>query len=64
MRFDPENCNDVCGFRYCVDGTEVIRYGPGWSRSTVVSPVEIEDSLTPYQYALLRQNRRATFRSV
>lgn len=64
MRIDPENCNDVCGTTYCVDGTEVIRYGPGLSRSTVYSPVEIEDSLTSYQQALLHQNRRAGIRSV
>lgn len=64
MRIDPQNCNEVCGFMYCVDGPDVVRYGPGWSRSTVLSPVEIEESLTKYQKELLHQNRRAAFRPV
>lgn len=58
MIVEPENCNEVCGFMYCVEGTEVIRHGPGISRSTVISQIEIEDSLTSYQLALLQQNKQ------
>lgn len=64
MRIDPLNCNEVCGFTYCVDGPDVVRYGPGWARSTVLSRMEIEDSLTEYQQALLIQNRRKAIRPI
>lgn len=64
MVSDPENCNEVCGFIYCVQGMEVVRFGPGIARITVWSDTEIEESLTKYQKELLHRNKRAAIRAV
>jgi hypothetical protein len=58
-----ENENQVTGFLYRVEGTDVYRYGPHGS-SLVTSMTEIEESLTSYQLNLFWQNRRAAIRLV
>jgi hypothetical protein len=50
--------NRVGAFLYWVDGPHVFREAADGSIDEVVSDMETQESLTPYQLAQLRQNRR------